>query len=188
MSQITEIRWHSRGGQGAMLAVRTLARAAINHGKYAQGMPEFGPERSGAPIRAYNRIADQKFSLYCAVVNPNVVIVLDPTLIETVNVADGLTKDGVVIVNTNQPAASVREKLKLANGQVYTLDATGISVALIGKPMPNTPILGALVKITGLLSLNELLDDIKQAFGEKFSPQVVEANLNAIKKGYEEVK
>ena len=188
MPKITEIRWHARGGQGAMLAARTLARIAIEQGKYAQGMPEFGQERMGAPIRAYNRISEGKFSLYCAVVNPGVVIVLDPSLMDSVNVTEGLNKDGIIIVNTNQSPDEIRAKLKLKDGKVYTLDATGISVATLGRPMPNTPILGAIVKITNLVTLEGLLADIKHTFGEKFSPKVVEGNINAIKRGYDEVR
>ncbi len=188
MTDVTEIRWHARGGQGTMLAARTLARAAINQGKYAQGMPEFGPERMGAPIRAYNRVSDENFSLYCAVVNPRVVVVLDPTLIGPVDVIDGLTKDGVVIVNTAESPEKMKEKLNIENGKVFTVDATGISIKELGRPMPNTPILGALIKTVPLITLDALLDDIKHTFSEKFSPKVVEANINAIKKGYNEVK
>lgn len=187
-TKITEIRWHARGGQGAMLAARTLARIAISEGKYAQGMPEFGPERMGAPIRAYNRVSEGNFSLYCAVVSPGVVIVLDPSLIDVVNVTEGLNKDGIVIVNTNQTPEEIRAKLKLKDGQVHTIDATGISVATLGRPMPNTPMLGAIVKVTNLVTIQGLLDDVKHTFGEKFSPKVVEGNINAIRRGYEEVK
>lgn len=193
---ITEIRWHARGGQGTMLAARMLARVAINQGKYAQGMPEFGPERMGAPMRAYNRISPNKFSLYCAVVNPDIVVVLDDSLIQTVNVTEGLNKGGTVIVNSTKDTSELRQQLKLdtdsergeSNGKVYALDATGISVSTLGRPMPNTPMLGAIAKISGVISLESLLADIKHTFGEKFSPKVVEANINAIKKGYENIK
>lgn len=189
MIKVTEIRWHARGGQGAMLAARTLARVAISEGKYAQGMPEFGPERMGAPMRAYNRISDNNFSLYCAVVNPDVVVVLDSSLMETIDVTEGLNKDGIIIVNTNQSPSELRRKLKLNTGKVYTVDATGISVAALGRPMPNTPIMGAIVKATGgIVKLDGLLDDIKHSFGDKFSPKVVEGNIIAIKRGYDEIK
>lgn len=184
---ITEIRWHARGGQGTMLAARMLARVAINEGKYAQGMPEFGPERMGAPMRAYNRISPNKFSLYCAVVNPDVVVVLDDSLIETIDVTEGLNKGGTVIVNSTRDTAELRQQLKLDKGKVYAVDATGISVSALGRPMPNTPMLGAIAKVAGVVSLESLLADVKHTFGEKFPPKVVEANLNAIKKGYEEV-
>jgi len=189
-AKITEIRWHARGGQGAMLAARTLARIAIEQGKYAQGMPEFGPERMGAPMRAYNRISADNFSLYCAVVSPDVVIVLDASLMDAVNVTEGLNKGGIIIVNTTQPSEEIRAKLKIKDAKVslYTLDATGISVATLGRPMPNTPILGAIVKTTNLITLDGLLNDVRHTFGEKFSPKVVEGNINAIKRGYDEVK
>jgi pyruvate ferredoxin oxidoreductase gamma subunit len=188
MLKVTEIRWHARGGQGAMLGARALARAAISQGKYAQGMPEFGPERMGAPMRAYNRISDNKFSLYCAVVNPDVVVVLDPSLISTIDVSEGLNKGGAIIINTPKSVDEIRKQLKLANGsKVYTIDATGISVAALGRPMPNTPMLGAIVKVTDVIKLEGLLDDIKHSFGEKFSGKVVEGNLNSIKQGYEKL-
>ncbi|MBI4833943.1 MAG: 2-oxoacid:acceptor oxidoreductase family protein [Planctomycetes bacterium] len=186
MAKVTEIRWHARGGQGAMLAARTLARVAILQGKYAQGMPEFGPERMGAPIRAYNRVSDNNFSLYCNVVSPDVVVVLDPSLMSVVDVTEGLNKGGTIIINTPKTADEMRKKLKLANGsKVYTVDATGISIAMLGRPMPNTPMLGAIVKATNVIGLEGLLDDIKHSFGEKFSAKVVEGNLNSIKQGYD---
>lgn len=185
---IIEIRWHAHGGQGAMLAVRTLARAAIKQNKFAQGMPEFGPERMGAPIRAYNRVSNQKFSLYCAIVNPHVVVILDSSLIGTVNVTEGLRENGKVLVNTPQSPDKISAQLNLKNGTIHTVDATAISMETMGRPMPNTPILGALVKITGIINLDGLLEDIKHTFSEKFSPKVVEANLKAIKRGYEEIR
>jgi pyruvate ferredoxin oxidoreductase gamma subunit len=188
MIKVTEIRWHARGGQGAMLAARTLAKVAIAEGKYAQGMPEFGPERMGAPMRAYNRISKDKFSLYCAVVNPDVVVVLDPSIMETIDVTEGIDKDGIIIINTKQLPSELHGKLKNIANKIYTLDATGISVATLGRPMPNTPIMGAIVKLTGLITLDGLLDDIKHSFGDKFSPKVVEGNITSIKRGYAEIK
>lgn len=188
MSKVTEIRWHARGGQGAMTGARTLARIAISEGKYAQGMPEFGPERMGAPMRAYNRISKDNFSLYCSVVNPDVVVVLDPSLLNVVDVAEGLNINGIIIVNTTQSVSELRKKLKITGGKIYTVDATGISMAALGKPMPNTPIIGAIVKATDVVTLDAVLDDIKHSFGEKFSAKIVEGNLTAIKKGFEELK
>jgi len=171
-----------------MLAVRTLARAAINQGKFAQGMPEFGAERMGAPIRAYTRISNSKFSLYCAIVNPDIVVILDPSLINMVNVTEGLKKNGKVLINTAQSPDEIRKQFNLNNYQIYTIDATGISVAELGRPMPNTPMLGTLTKVVGMIDLNDLLKDIKHDFSEKFSPKVVEANVKSIKRGFEEVK
>jgi len=186
--KVTEIRWHARGGQGTMLAARTLARAAITQGKYAQGMPEFGPERMGAPMRAYNRIGDENFSLYCAVVNPDVVVVLDSSLLDTVDVTEGIGEGGAIIVNTTETPDALKKKLNLKNGKVFTVDATGISISELGRPIPNTPILGAILKASNVLKLDGLLEDIKDAFSEKFSDKVVQGNLNAIQKGYDEVK
>lgn len=171
-----------------MTGARTLASIAISQGKYAQGMPEFGPERMGAPMRAYNRISDANFSLYCSVVNPDIVVVLDPSLINVIDVTEGLNKGGMVIVNTNQPIEELSKKLKTNNGKIMTVDATEISLAALGRPMPNTPIIGAIIKATGVLPLDAVLAFIKHSFGEKYSPKVVEGNLAAIKKGYEELK
>ncbi|MBI4712612.1 MAG: 2-oxoacid:acceptor oxidoreductase family protein [Planctomycetes bacterium] len=191
---MTEIRWHARGGQGALLAVRTLARVAINHGKFAQGMPEFGAERMGAPTRAFNRISDKPLSLYCGITNPDVIIVLDTTLLDAVNVTEGIRKGGTVLINTNRSADEIKQKVNKqiggnADARIYAVDATGISIKELGRPMPNTPILGALVKITGgAIKMDDLLSDIKHSFSEKFPPKVVDANLNAIKQGYEQVR
>ncbi len=171
-----------------MLAVRTLARAAINQGKFAQGMPEFGAERMGAPIRAYTRISNSKFSLYCSIVNPDVIIILEPSLIEIVNVTEGLKPNGIILINTDRSPDEVKKQFNFNNYQVYTIDATGISVTELGRPMPNTPMLGALTKVVGMLNLNGLLNDIKHDFSEKFPPKVVEANVKSIKRGFEEVK
>jgi pyruvate ferredoxin oxidoreductase gamma subunit len=198
---LTEIRWHARGGQGTLLAARTLARVAIKDGKFAQGMPEFGAERMGAPVRAYNRISDQKLFRYFAISNPGIVIVLDPTLLGVINVTEGLPKDGVIVVNTNLTSDEIKPKLGLKEGLVYTIDATGISLATLKRPMPNTPMLGALLKTMEIKSeagksngsdnnikLESLLADIQETFTGKFSPKVVDANIAAVKRGYEELK
>ncbi len=187
MSDLIEIRWHSRGGQGAMLAVRTLARAVIKDNKYAQGLPEFGPERMGAPIKAYNRFSTQPFSLYCGIVNPHVVVLLDPSVTKLVDVTEGIYADSKLLVNIELSTQEVREKLKLKNGIVYVVNATKIAQETLGRPMPNTPMMGALIKIVPVISLEVLLDEVAREFKEKFTPRVVEANLAAIKRGYEEV-
>lgn len=196
---ITEIRWHARGGQGTLLAARTLARVAIKEGKFAQGMPEFGAERMGAPVRAYNRISDQKLFRYFAITNPDVVIVLDPTLLSFINVTEGLLENGIVLINTALAPDEVKKKLVIKNGRICTVDASGISLDTLKRPMPNTPMLGALLRVLEIKStdtkdlnntvkLDSLLADVKETFAGKFSPKVVEANVNAIKRGYDEVK
>ncbi|MFA5793646.1 MAG: 2-oxoacid:acceptor oxidoreductase family protein [Candidatus Brocadiia bacterium] len=199
---LTEIRWHARGGQGTLLAARTLARVAIKEGKYAQGMPEFGAERMGAPVRAYNRISDQKLFMYFAISNPDVVIVLDPTLLSFVNVTEGLPKSGIVLVNTALSPEEIKKKLNLKDGKTATIDATGISIATLRRPMPNTPMLGALLKLLEIradglkdkaavkntIKMDSLLADVQETFAGKFSPKVVEANITSIKRGYQELK
>jgi pyruvate ferredoxin oxidoreductase gamma subunit len=185
--KLVEIRWHARGGQGVMVAARTLARAAIREGKYAQGLPEFGPERAGAPVRAYNRISDEPLYLYCAVVNPDFVLVLDPTLLGIVDVTEGMRKGGFLIVNTSVVGEKVlhipREDIKF-----FRVDASSISRKVFGRNLPNTVMLGALIKVTEVIKLQSLLEDVEKVFSEKFPKGVVEANLEAIKRGYEEVK
>ncbi|HBQ28996.1 pyruvate synthase [Peptococcaceae bacterium SCADC1_2_3] len=187
MSDLIEIRWHSRGGQGAMVAVRTLARAVIKDNKYAQGLPEFGPERMGAPIKAYNRFSTQPFSLYCRIVNPHVVVLLDPSVAKIVDVTEGIYDDSKLLVNVCLPPQEVRERLKLKNGKIYTVDATRIAQETLGRPMPNTPMMGALIKLVPVISLEVLLNEVVGEFIGKCSPGIVEANLAAIKRGFEEV-
>ncbi|MDY6844435.1 MAG: 2-oxoacid:acceptor oxidoreductase family protein [Thermodesulfobacteriota bacterium] len=189
MPSILEIRWHSRGGQGAMLAVRTLARAVIRDGKYAQGLPEFGPERMGAPIRAYNRISDQPFALYCAIINPHIIVILDPSVAKLIDVTEGMYDDSKVIVNTDISPTEIREKLNIpkGKGKIYAIDALKISQQELGRPMPNTPIMGALVKVASIISFDALLGEVEKEFSERFPKKIVEANLTAIRRGYEEV-
>jgi pyruvate ferredoxin oxidoreductase gamma subunit len=182
-----EIRWHGRGGQGAMVAARTLASAAINAGKYAQGMPEFGPERMGAPIRAYNRISEEPLYLYCAVVNPDVVLVLDVGLLSSIDVTEGIAKDGCVILNSALPPNELRPLLKTKT-RIYTIDASGISTEILGRNLPNTVMLGALINVAKSIPLEVLLRDVRETFSEKFPEKVVNANIIALKRGFEEVK
>ena len=189
MAEILEIRWHGRGGQGTVTAAKVLAEASMAEGKNVQAFPEYGPERMGAPLRAYNRVSATPMTIHCQVTNPAVVAVVDPTLLETVDVTDGATADAVYIVNTPIAPKDIRAKLKLAGKQkVYCVDANGISVETIGRVMPNTPMLGAVVKATGVIKLETLLSDIRASFGKKFSEKIIQGNLDAASKAYEEVK
>lgn len=187
MERVTEIRWHGRGGQGVVTAAKLLAESALEQDKYFQAMPEYGAERMGAPIQAFTRLSSEPITLHCNITNPNIVVILDQTLIGVINVAGGLTDDGIVLVNTNCDPKKVREDLKLTKGKIFTVNATQIALETIGKPIPNTPMLGALIKATGIISLDNVLEHLKKSFGKKFAQEVINANIDAVKRAYEEV-
>ncbi|RCK80654.1 MAG: Pyruvate:ferredoxin oxidoreductase, gamma subunit [Candidatus Ozemobacter sibiricus] len=184
-----EIRWHGRGGQGAKTIALLFADAALQQGKFIQAFPEYGPERMGAPVTAFNRISDRPIRLHSGVTNPHIVVVLDPTLIGVVDVLAGLDpKTGTIVVNTTKTPAAIRQDLKFG-GKVCTIDAMGIATACIGKPIPNMPMLGAMVKATGLLQIEPMLAEIKAKIADKFKhkPEVIEGNLKAVRRSFEEV-
>lgn len=188
MGELVEIRWHGRGGQGVVTAAALLAEAALEQGRYFQSFPEFGPERMGAPIRAYSRVSSEPINLHCGVTEPNVVAVLDSTLIGVVNVAEGLKDNGVVIVNTKESPTELKSKLGIKSGRVFTVDASQIAEDEIGKRIPNTPMLGALLKATDLLDLPNVLKHLRKSFSSKFSSQIVEGNVRALERAYKEVR
>jgi pyruvate ferredoxin oxidoreductase gamma subunit len=188
MANLTEIRWHARGGQGAKTAATMLAEIVLNEGKYGQGFPDYGPERMGAPMRGFTRISDAPIRMHSAVYNPDVVIVLDPTLLDVLNVLDGTDDDAIVLINSSKSEEEIRKKLNAGKRKVYVINATQIALDEIGRPIPNTPMLGALVKATGLIKLETLNNDLRKKFEKKFSEKVIQGNLNAIKRAYEEVK
>ena len=185
---LTEIRWHGRGGQGAKTAATMVAEAALEEGKHSQGFPEYGPERMGAPIRGYTRIADGPIRLHCPIIAPDVSVVLDPTLVGTEDVAEGLKDDGAIIINTPEAPAAMREKLGITHGKVYTLDATKIAIEEIGRPIPNAPMIGALIKISGAMKLETIFHDIEKKFLKKLGERGVQGNINAVKRAHEEVQ
>jgi len=182
-----EVRWHGRGGQGAKTAAQFLAEAALDAGKYIQAFPEYGPERAGAPIRTYTRISKEPINLHCGVTNPEYVVVIDPTLLSP-NVAEGLTDKGALLVNTIESVDSVRQKTGFKEGKVATVDATKISLDTLGRPMPNLPMLGALLKVVPLVELDALYERIKAKFLKKIGEEKTKANIAGIKRAYEEVK
>jgi len=189
MSKVVEIRWHGRGGQGTVTAAKVLADACISGGRYVQAFPEYGPERAGAPLRAYNRIGDRELRLHCPVVHPQVISVVDSTLLDAINVAEGATDDAVFIVNTTMDPSVVRKKLKAGGSQrVYTVDATKIAIDEFGRALPNSPMLGAVARVTGLVSLEALLEDVRKSFGKKFAQKIIDGNIKAVTRGFEEVK
>jgi len=189
MAEMVEVRWHGRGGQGTVTAAKVFADACLSGGRHVQAFPEYGPERAGAPLRAYNRISSGELRMHCPVLYPNVVAVADATLLDAINVAEGAKDDAVFVVNTSKTPKEVREKLKAkASQKIFTVDATKISVETIGRPMPNTPMLGALTKASGLLGIDSLIEEVKGSFGKKFAQKVIDANLTAAKRGFEEVQ
>lgn len=185
MKKILEVRWHGRGGQGAWTASELLARAAISEGKHIQSFPEFGPERMGAPVTAFTRISTEPIRLHCAVYNPDVVAVLDPTLLKSVNVADGLNEEGGnIIVNTKDEPANVRKQLGSDRGKLWTVPATEISIKVLGMPITNTAMLGAVARVTGIVNLQTVERMVKG----RFRADVAEKNFAVVKEAYEEVK
>ncbi len=185
---IYEIRWHGRGGQGAKTAATLVAEVALAEGKYSQGFPEYGPERMGAPVRGFTRISERPVRIHSAVYYPDAVIVLDDTLLDTVDCAENLSEDGVVVVNTTKPADEITAKLSNTGSGVFLLDASKIAVDEIGRDIPNTPMIGALVKAAGVISLEVVLKDTEKKLGKKFGEKIVQGNLRAVRRGYDEVK
>ena len=188
MQNKVEIRWHGRGGQGAVTASKILAEAALLSGKFVQAFPEFGPERAGAPVKSYTRISTRPINTHTPITAPDVVVVLDSTLIGTVDVCDGLAKGGLVIVNTGKTPAAMKAHLNLKDGRVATVDATSIAIKEFKRNIPNTPLIAALVKVSDMLKLEEVMNNFKKQYAAKFSPEVIEANLRAMKEAYDEVK
>ncbi len=189
MADTIEIRWHGRGGQGTVTAAKVLADACLSGGRYVQAFPEYGPERSGAPLRAYNRVSGKELRMHCPVLHPNVVAIADATLLDGVNVAEGAKEDTIFIINTAKDPSYMRAKLKLsAKQKVYTLDATKIAIECFGRALPNAPMLGAVSKATAIVGLDALLEDVRKSFGKKFAQKIIDGNLEATKRGYEEVK
>jgi 2-oxoacid:acceptor oxidoreductase gamma subunit (pyruvate/2-ketoisovalerate family) len=185
LKKILEVRWHGRGGQGAWTASELFARAAIAEGKYIQSFPEFGPERMGAPVTAFTRISTEPIRLHCAVYNPDVVAVLDPTLLKTVKVADGLgDENGNILVNTKETPDQIRKVLGTSKGKVWTVPASEISMRILGMSITNTAMLGAVARVTGIVSL----ETIEKMIKARFRPDVAEKNFAVVKEAYQEVK
>ncbi|MEJ2555276.1 MAG: 2-oxoacid:acceptor oxidoreductase family protein [Anaerolineae bacterium] len=188
MSKLTEITWYGRGGQGVVTAGKLLAETALEAGRYFQSAPEYGPERAGAPIKAYTRLSDEPISLHSNIEEPDVVVVLDATVIGPVDVTAGLKPGGVIIINTPKSPAHMRQQLKIESGRVVTIDATRIAIDEIGRDITNTPLLGAFAAVTGIFAVGEIMDQTRARFGKKLAPAVVEANLRAIERAAKEVQ
>ena len=185
---LTEIRWHGRGGQGAVTAAKMVAEVALGQQKFFQAFPEYGPERSGAPIVAFTRISDAPIQIFSGVEHPQIVAVLDPTLLTIIDVTKGAPDDAIVLINSDLPPARLREKSKMVGRRLYTVAATKIAVETIGRSIPNTPMVGALVRIADLFPLESVVEFMRAEFGKKFPPKVVEGNVAALTRAYEEVQ
>ncbi len=190
MENLIEIRWHGRGGQGTKTASLLLADAAFNTGKYIQGFPEYGPERMGAPITAYNRISDNPITVHSNIYEPDYVVVVDDTLLETVDVTSGLKKTGAIVINTTKSTDYLKSVLKGYEGKVYTIDARKVSTEALGRYFPNTPMLAAIVKVTGIMNVEDFLKDMEGSFKHKFAkkPEVIDGNMKALEMALKEVK
>ena len=190
MKDLIEIRWHGRGGQGAKTASLLLADAAFNTGKYIQGFPEYGPERMGAPITAYNRISTKPIRVHSNIYEPDFVVVVDDTLLSCVDVTAGLKSDGALVINSTKSIEEIKQLLNGYEGSVYTIDARTISVETLGKYFPNTPMLAAIVKVSKIMDENDFIADMEGSFKHKFAkkPEVIEGNMNALKRALQEVK
>ena len=190
MKDLIEIRWHGRGGQGAKTASLLLADAAFNTGKYIQGFPEYGPERMGAPMTAYNRISTTPIRVHSNVYEPDYVVVVDDTLLSAVDVTSGLKEDGAILINTTKTIDEIKPLLKGYKGSVYTIDARKISVDALGRYFPNTPMLAAIVKVTGIMTDEEFIKDMQSSFKHKFAkkPEVIPGNMQAVEVALKEVK
>lgn len=190
MADLVEIRWHGRGGQGAKTAALLLADVAFKTGKFVQGFPEYGPERMGAPITAYNRISSDPIRVHSNIYDPDYVVVVDSGLLDTVDVTEGLKDTGAIIINTSKSSKEIKAKLPDYNGKIYRINARKVSEQCLGKYFPNTPMLAAVVKVSGVMDKDTFLEEMKNSFMHKFAskPEVIEGNMNALMMAFDEVK
>jgi len=182
--KLQEIRWHGRGGQGAWTASELLARAAVVEGKFIQSFPEFGPERMGAPVTAFTRISNEPIRLHSAIYEPDVVVVLDPTLLKVVPVTSGLCEDGVLLVNTRESPWEIRKKLNFSGGHVWVVPATELALNILGRPITNTAMLGAFVRATGIVNL----ESVEMVVKKRFPPKIAEKNIVLVREAYKKAE
>lgn len=190
MQDMIEIRWHGRGGQGAKTASQLLADAAFMAGQYVQSFPEYGPERSGAPITAYNRISKERCPVHSNIYYPDYVAVVDETLLETVDVTAGLKPEGAIIINSERSGEELRPLLHGYTGRIFTIAAGHISRKHLGAYFPNTPMLAAVVAVSKCVDPEQFLASMRESYGHKFAkkPQVIEGNLNCLAEAMKEVR
>ena len=188
MAELIEIRWHGRGGQGVVTAGKLLAETAMGTGQFFQAFPDYGPERMGAPIRAFTRLSPEPISIHSQIEEPDVVLVLDPTLLGTVAVTEGLKEDGTLLVNTSASPDEVRKATGFKTGRVFVVDASHIAIDEMGREITNTPMLGAFGRATGIFEIDDLAEQLRAWFGKKISAEAVEGNVRALKRAAEEVQ
>lgn len=189
MNKLIEIRWHARAGQGAVTAAKLVAETALFEDRYMQAMPEYGPERMGAPLKAFTRISDEPIEVYNNIEHPDVVVLLDDTLIDVVDITEGMHEDGAIIINTIESPAAMRERLGVpATVTVATVDASGIALDTIKRDIPNTPIVGALTKVRPVVKVESVKGQLVKTFGKKFAQAMIDANLESVQRAYEEVQ
>jgi pyruvate ferredoxin oxidoreductase gamma subunit len=182
MDRLIEIRWHGRGGQGAVTASKLLAETAMGSGQYFQSFPDYGPERMGAPIRAFTRLSSEPIRIHSQVEEPDIVVVLDSTLLGTVAVTEGLEEGGILLVNASMSPAEVRAATGFQSGQVFTVNASHIAIDEVGREITNAPMLGAFARATGLFDTEELAKELRAWFGKKLPAETVEANVRAMQR------
>lgn len=190
MNHGIEIRWHGRGGQGAKTAALLLADVAFKTGAYVQGFPEYGPERMGAPITAYNRISRDEIRVHSNIYTPDLVVVVDETLLESVDVTAGLKEDGAIIINTAKSKEEIMPQLNGYEGRVVTIDARTISEEALGKYFPNSPMLAAVVATTGVMPKETFLHEMRASYKHKFAkkPEVIDGNMKALEMAFAAVE
>lgn len=181
---VIEVRWHGRGGEGLVTAGELLAEAALLEGKYFQCFPEFGPERSGAPMRAFSRVSDIPISLHCPIEKPGAVVVLDATLLHSAGVFEGLTEEGYALVNASLDPKELRRRTSLTRQHLVTLDATAVALQTIGRNIPNVPMLGALVRVLGVVKAESCRQAIVSGLGSRLARSIVDSNIAAFDQGY----
>jgi pyruvate ferredoxin oxidoreductase gamma subunit len=190
LGKLTEIRWHGRAGQGIVTAGELLAESALKHDMYFQAFPDYGPERMGAPIKSYTRISDEPIDVHYQILNPEIVVVVNPNLLGVENVTEGLVENGILIVNSPESPANIRALVGLENSKikVFTVDATGIALEALKRDIPATIMLGAIVRASGVVDLHDAVEVVKEKLGEKLRGEVVDANVKALHRAYDEVK
>jgi pyruvate ferredoxin oxidoreductase gamma subunit len=186
MSQMIEIRWHGRGGQGVVTAGETLGEAAMSGGRYIQSFPEYGSERMGAPIKSYTRISDEPIEFHCPVLEPDMVIVVNPNLVGVIDLTEGLKPEGALLVNTPGTPQQIRERLGFHTGRVFCVDASKIAMEELKRDIPSTMMLGVVARVSDLITLDDAIHAARERLGEKLRPEVIEANVRSLRRTYEE--
>ncbi|MGB8951524.1 MAG: 2-oxoacid:acceptor oxidoreductase family protein [Candidatus Aminicenantales bacterium] len=189
MKETIEIRWHGRAGQGVVTAAVTLADVlSTEKGIYVQAFPEFGAEKRGAPILAFNRISRKPIRTHSQVYFPDIVVVTDPSLLGLVHISDGAKEDAFFLMNTTFDISMIRNKISLGKRKIYAFDAYTIARDELGKAIPNVPMVAALVKVAELMDLDQFRENIKVSLSKKLRPEIVEMNLRTIDRAFKEVK